>query len=94
MPKFVWEITSRGRWAPSLFAGELPREIMAPHNRDRYRVHELTEPEYEAAMQGIGQPSWRPLDHFAAIYPPPDPEPRVILTRIETTVERIVTDVD
>jgi hypothetical protein len=77
MPKFVWEITARGVWAPQLFHGELPREITAKENAHRYAVHELTaEQTYQVSVQP------KPLDWLAIEFTPPAPEPRTILTTI------------
>ena len=73
MPKFVWEITARGQWAPQLFHGELPREMTARENAHRYVIHELTSyglatTEAEAAHTGISV-----LSQLAAAFPPPPP---------------------
>lgn len=39
MPLFVWQRGGRGNWAPSLFWGDLPRDMLAPENRGQYVFH-------------------------------------------------------
>lgn len=67
MPKFVWEMTSRGAWAPQLFHGELPREMTQPHNAHRYSVHELTGADYDCALMPGNNTLW----YLSQAYPAP-----------------------
>ena len=69
MPIFVWQATARGAWSPSVFFGELPRDVAAPGNAHLYRPHRITDEQYDAAeSSGIS-----PLDYLAQIFPPPPP---------------------
>jgi hypothetical protein len=72
MPKFVWEITSRGAWAPQLFHGELPREMTLPHNAGRYVMHDVKGLKARM-MEGIIERGASALDYLAHVYPPPPP---------------------
>jgi hypothetical protein len=73
MPKFVWEITARGAWAPQLFHGELPLEMTKPHNVARYVVHELTPHHCEVLDLAAEAMAGSPLDWLAGEFPPPPP---------------------
>lgn len=81
MPKFVWEITARGRWAPQLFHGEMPREMTARENAHRYVIHH-----FDVLREGTT------LADLAAQFPPPLPTPRVVAIRIETETQTVVTN--
>lgn len=70
MPKFVWEMTSRGAWAPQLFHGELPREMTQPHNAHRYSVHDVPEFNMQRALDHSTR-GGSALVYLAAQFPAP-----------------------
>jgi hypothetical protein len=71
MPKFVWEITARGHWAPQLFHGELPREMSTRENAHRYVMHDVTDTMIIAAMAADDFGGVSTLDRFARVFSPP-----------------------
>lgn len=93
MPKFVWEISSKGAWRPQLFHGEMPREMTARENAHRYRVHDVPQIEYENAEMYAASCEFSVLDILGEMFPPPAPEPREIKLRIETETVQEITDV-
>lgn len=71
MPKFVWEMTSRGAWAPQLFHGELPREMTQPHNAHRYTVHDIKPADLHHVLQAAPAVGMSVLKYLACTFPAP-----------------------
>lgn len=75
MPKFCWWQSPRGDWKPSVYTGEVPRDVRIAAN---VRLHDVSEQEFDAAVAQGGSV----LDALAARFPPPPPEPdEVDMTR-------------
>lgn len=81
---FCWELTSKGRFAPSVCFDSPPGELAVKTRAAEFRpiIHPITDPELLAQVNASDGGSM-----FAALalaFPAPAVEPEPIATRIET----------